>query len=77
MARPPGRVQRRREHDFLRSLDELGSFAEAVSASQLDPRRLVRLLDEDDFWTVVLALRVGRVTAAAVVVEKVDSRAAA
>jgi hypothetical protein len=58
-------------------LDELGSFAEAQSASRLDPLRLVRLLDEEEFWTVAAALRAGRVSSVAVVAEPAPSRCAA
>lgn len=55
MARPQRAEQDRRTRLFVRSLAELGSFSEAASASRLDPRRVVRLLDEDPQFRAVAA----------------------
>lgn len=61
MARPRDIELKRRERAFLVSYAELGNFSKAASASGIDPGHALRLLDEDDYWVVVKALREGRI----------------
>lgn len=69
MARPRGTELRRRERAFLESLAELGNFSQAASASGIDPGHALRLLDEDDYRAVAMALREGRIGPTVVVVD--------
>lgn len=55
MSRPVEAEQELRSAGFVRSLAELGSFASAASASKLDARRVLRLLDEDPAFRAVAA----------------------
>lgn len=57
--RPRGHDSRRRTRELLAHLAAGRSLEESVALARMSPRRLVRLLDDDDFWAVVGALRGG------------------
>lgn len=60
MPRPHRTVVEQRGDDFLRLLADTGSVSEAAKQSKADPGRILSLMDSDEYFEVVTALRSGR-----------------
>lgn len=76
--RPRGVESDRRRHEFLRVLTQTGSFDEAIRQSGMSAKRLPKILDEDTFRAVCVAIMNGRApNPLAVVVEPPIEAAAA
>lgn len=78
MARPRGSEHLRREAAFrLALIDRHGDVELAVSDCGIAQRHVVKLLNRDDWLALVTALKAGRVSVVAVVLEEPPVRAAA
>lgn len=78
MARPRDPELARRRDEFLRALTRKPSIGDALRTSGMDEKHFVRLIDETEFWLVLVAVREGRIGPTAVIAEPpVESQAAA